>query len=194
MLSVWFFLLYLYTDIFLTTLYPALHLMQLLYKYDIFCMNNPYNGEFIMYDFKTYSLHSFFFYCSGYFSQSPFSGLCLQRVPQVSSFLALHLLITRHSLEYRGTCMALPNTCIHLNQITLLRLKYQVMQNHQGIVWITIFNHSANILPTNNSPSPRSITLSVVLLCISAQPRTRVRNTVRVVICHSCKPWLPTST
>ena len=64
--------------------------------------------------------------------------------------------------------MASPNTCTHLNQITLLRLKYQVIENHQGIIWITIFDHSANSLPTNNSPSSRSITLSVVLLCISA--------------------------
>ena len=124
MLSVSFFLLSLYTDIFLTTLYSALRLMQLLYKNDIFCMNNSYNGEFIMYDFTTYSLHSFFFYSSGYFSQSPFLGLCLQLVPQVSSFLALHLSINRHSLEYLGTCITSPNTCIHLNHITLLRLKY----------------------------------------------------------------------
>lgn len=167
--------------------------MQLLYKNDIFCMNNSYNGEFIMYDFKTYCLYSFFFYFSGYFSQSPFSGLCLQLVPQVSSFLELHLSINRHSLEYLGTYMASPNTCIHLNQITLLRLKYQVIENHQGIIWITIFDHSANILPTNNSPSSRSITLSVVLLCISAHPSIQVRNTVGVVICHFCMPWLPTS-
>lgn len=194
MLSVSFFLLYLHTDIFLTTLSSALCLMQLLYKYDVFCMNNSYNGEFIMYDFTTYSLHSFFFYFSGSFSRSPFSGLCLQLVPQVSSFLALHLSINRHSLEYLGTCKALPNTCIHLNHMTLLRLKYQVIQNHQGITWITIFSHSANILRTNNSPSSKSIPLSVVLFCISAHPSTQVRNTIRVVVCHSCLLWLPTST
>lgn len=58
----------------------------------------------------------------------------------------------------------------------------------------TQFNHLANILPTSSFPNSKSVTLSVVLLRISARPRLQVRNTVVIYtsVCL-CSPHSLTS-
>lgn len=122
-------------------------------------MNNSYNTEPSMYDFIT--LHSFFFCFSVYSFQSPFVAFCLQPVPQVSSFLSA-LSINIHFLEYLGTRVTSPNTCIHLN-LEPRWLSLDSCIKWYRITWISYWimklNRSAYILPTNNFPNSKLVTL-----------------------------------
>lgn len=135
--------------------------MQQRYKYDVFCMNDSYNRELIMYDFTT--LHSLFFCFSVYSFQSPVVAFCLQPFPQVSSFLSA-LSINIHFLEYLGTRVASPNTCIHLN-LGPRSLSLDSCIKWYRITWVSYWimklNRSAYILPTNNFPNSKFVTLFV---------------------------------
>ena len=162
--SFWFhfFLLELYTDIFPhhTVLSPVPNATKV-QIWHVFCMNNSYNRELIMYDFTT--LHSFFFCLSVYSFQSPLMALCLQPVPQVSSFLSA-LSINIHFLEYLGTRVASPNTHMHLNlgpRSLSLESCIKWYRITWASYWIMKLNHSAYILPTDNFPNSKFVTLFV---------------------------------